>query len=127
MFTQLVLIAVLSLSVVGAPATYSRPVAPSEMAVEPGGAAQNSSSRRSRIVYRDRCGWQGSGRVAYVQNSSSNRSVVTIRESYNSGQQRWTRTQSYSLEPGAEHWVGCTRGDTSVEWKSYSITGERSR
>ncbi len=116
-----------NVSSVGAPRTDPRPVATDYGAVERGALMQTRHSRGSRIVYRDRCGWQGSGQVAYVQNSTGKRSVITIRESYSSGQQRWSRTQSYSLEPGAEQWVGCTRGDTSVEWKGFSITGERAR
>jgi hypothetical protein len=128
MFTNVAVLAMVSLSVVGAPPTDPRPVTLVRPALESGAPVQNSHSRSSRIVYRDRCGWQGSGRVAYVQNSTRNRSVVvTVRESYSSGRDRWSRTQSYSLEPGAEQWVGCTRGDTAVEWKSYSIVGERSR
>lgn len=127
MFTPFAALAMLSLSIVGAPVTSARPVMLAGNAVERGAAVQSSHSRSSRIVYRDSCGWQGSGRVVYLLNSSGKRSVVTVRESYNSGQQRWSRTHSYSLEPGAEQWVGCTRGDTSVEWKSYSVVGERSR
>jgi hypothetical protein len=125
MLANLVALAMLILSVVPTPATSSRPVALAGAALERGAPVQTTQTRGSRIVYRDRCGWQGSGRVAYVHNSTRNRSVVTVRESYSSGQQRWSRTQSYSLEPGAEQWVGCTRGDTAVEWKSFLIAGER--
>ena len=128
MFTQVAVFALLSLSIMRAPATDPRrTIATAYPAVERGALAQTRHSRSNRLVYRDRCGWQGSGRVAYVQNSSGNRSVVTIREAYSSGQQRWSRTQSYSLEPGADQWVGCTRGDTAVEWKSFTIAGERTR
>jgi hypothetical protein len=128
MFTNVAVLAIASLSVVGAPPTDPRPVRLVSAALERGARVLNSYSRVRRIVYRDRCGWQGSGRIAYVKNSTRSRSVVaTVRESYSSGRDRWSRTQSYSLEPGAEQWVGCTRGDTAVEWKSYSIVGERSR
>jgi hypothetical protein len=82
-----------------------------------------SSSRPSRLVYQGACGWQGSGRMAYLE--GGRRAVVTVRESYSGGPNRWSRTSSYRVEPGAMQWVGCTRGDTSVEFKSFFIAGER--
>ena len=85
-----------------------------------------SAGRSSRLAYRDSCGWQGSGRGVYIQNLQRNRPIVaTVRESFNSGRDRWTKTTSYRLEPGAEQRVGCTRGDTATEFKSYSVMGER--
>ena len=86
---------------------------------------QNSYSRSSRIVYRDACGWQGAGRFAYVENSTRRSASVTVRETYSSGRERRTRTLNYSLWPGDAQRVGCTRGDTSVEFRSFSIVSDR--
>ena len=127
MFTNVAVLAMLSLSVVGAPVTYPRLVAPAGLAVEGGAPVQTSYTRGSRIVYRDRCGWQGSGRVAYAQNSPSNRSLVTVRESDSSGQHRWSRTQSYSLEPGRNSGLDARAATRPWSGKSFSIAGERRR
>jgi hypothetical protein len=86
---------------------------------------QNSYSRSSRLVYRDACGWQGSGRVAYVENSTRRSASVTVRETYSSGRERRTTSLNYSLWPGDSRRVGCTRGDTSVEFRSFSIVSDR--
>jgi len=92
-----------------------------------GELGQSSNARSSRLIYRDACGWQGAGRVAYVENSSRRNASVTIRESYSAGAERRTRTTQYSLFPGAQERVGCTRGDTSVEFRSFSIVADRTR
>jgi hypothetical protein len=86
---------------------------------------QNSYSRAGRLVYRDACGWQGSGKVAYVENSSRRSVTVSVREAYSSGRERRSRTFNYSLSPGEGQRVGCTRGDTAVEFRSFSIVASR--
>lgn len=91
-------------------------------------AQAGSSSRASRLTLRDACGWQGAGRNVWLQNTRRNRGVLsTVRETCNCGRDRWSRTQSYELAPGAEMRIGCTRGDTSVEYFSHIITGEKQR
>jgi hypothetical protein len=93
-----------------------------------GTLAQNSSTSVARIVFRGNCGWENSGRGVCLRNSTRNRSVVTtVRETCNCGRDRWNRSRSCHLEPGAEQWIGCTSGNTALEWKSYSVVRERAR
>jgi hypothetical protein len=125
MLTKAIAAAIVLLSVTSSPANSASFVAPNP--VELRMAAPRSYSRASRIVYRNSCGWQGSGRAAYVQNSARAASVVTVRESCNCGQERWSRTMTFHLAPGEELRIGCTRGDTAVEFKGYSVVAERGR
>lgn len=81
-------------------------------------------TRPARLLYQDACGWQGSGRTAHLENGSR-RMAVTVRASFTVGPNRWIRTTTYHLEPGATQWVGCTRGDSSMEWTTFSIAGAR--
>jgi hypothetical protein len=124
--TLVPLLTLVSLSAFGAPASDRRTTGVVRHAVTYSPIDQNSYSRGSRLVYRDRCGWEGAGRAVFVQNIRRTRSVVTVRESSSAGRDRWTRTLTFTLDPGAEQRVGCTYGNTAIELRGYSIVGERS-
>jgi hypothetical protein len=84
-----------------------------------------SSPRPVRLVYAGACGWQGSGRAAYIVGGPRATTAVTVRASFQVGPNEWSRTSSYWLAPGSRQLVGCTRGDNSMEWTSFAITDER--
>ena len=85
-------------------------------------------SGRCALVHRDACGWSSTGRFVYVENrSASDKRTCVVRETCNCSNRVWTDVRSYTLSPGDEERVGCTRGVVADERYTYTIVGERSR